>query len=61
MNPDDRDLMAMAVFRAAEVAHQRGDRRGVEALVKRLIDNFPQTTWADEGSRLLQEEDNAAE
>jgi TolA-binding protein len=59
MNPADRDLMAMAVFRAAEVAHQRGDRRGAEALVRRLTENFPQSTWAEEGLRLLQEADDA--
>lgn len=58
MNPGDRDLMAMAVFRAAEVALQRGDRRGAEALVRRLTENFPQSTWTEEGVRLLQEKDH---
>ena len=59
LNPADRDLMAMAIFRAAEVAHQRGDRRGAEVLVRRLTENFPQSTWAEEGLRLLQEADDA--
>lgn len=55
MNPQDRDLMAMAIFRAAEVARNQGDRGAVKALVERLTANFPQSSWAEEGRMLLEE------
>ena len=53
MNPQDRDLMAMSIFRAAEIAGTQGKRLVVEALVKRLTENFPRSSWAEAGQNLL--------
>ncbi len=52
-DPNNRDLMAASIYRAAvmmKLARNYGDLR---ALVKRLEDSFPNTQWAVAGKRLL--------
>jgi TolA-binding protein len=53
-NPDDRDLMAYAIFRAAQSMKEAGNLREARELVKRLRENFPSSSWADEGEKLLE-------
>jgi TolA-binding protein len=53
-NPDDRDLMAYAIYRAAQTMKETGNLRETRELVKRLRDNFPSSSWADEGAKLLE-------
>ncbi len=52
-DPNNRDLMAASIYRAAvmmKLAKKYGD---LQALVKRLVDNFPNTQWAVSGKKLL--------
>jgi cellulose synthase operon protein C len=54
VNPKDKDFMAFAIYKAAEMmkfAHKYEEVRG---LVDRLEKNFPQSHWAVEGRRLLE-------
>jgi tetratricopeptide (TPR) repeat protein len=53
-NPDDRDLTAYAIYRAAQSMKEAGNFRETRELVKRLRDNFPSSSWADEGAKLLE-------
>jgi len=53
-NPEDRDLMAFAIFRAAQSMKEAGNLRETRELVKRLRENFPSSSWADEGEKLLE-------
>ncbi len=57
MNPGDTDLMSMSIFRAAETALLRRDFTSARKLVQRLEENFPDSTWAQEGRKLLEEEE----
>jgi tetratricopeptide (TPR) repeat protein len=53
-NPDDRDLTAYAIYRAAQSMKEAGNLRETREFVKRLRDNFPSSSWADEGVKLLE-------
>lgn len=53
INPKDLDLMAVSIFKAAEMAKLSGNMTEARALIKRIEDNFPQSQWAEEGRRLL--------
>jgi TolA-binding protein len=53
-NPEDHDLMAYAIYRAAQTMKETGNLRETRELVKRLRDNFPLSSWADEGAKLLE-------
>ena len=52
-NPADRDLMAYAIYRAAQSMKEAGNIKEARELVKRLRENFPSSSWADEGEKLL--------
>ena len=54
MNPDDRDLMAMSIFRAAESALEQGRKNTADQLVKRLEENFPDSEWYREGREMME-------
>ncbi len=56
-NPDDEDLMAYAIYRAAHSMKEAGKSSEVRELVQRLQDNFPSSSWSDEGQKLLEELD----
>jgi TolA-binding protein len=56
-NPSDRDLMAYAIYRAAQSMKEAGNVREARELVKRLRENFPSSSWADEGEKLLEDRD----
>lgn len=56
-NPSDRDLMAYAIYRAAQSMKEAGNMREARELVKRLRENFPSSSWADEGEKLLEARD----
>ena len=51
--PDDRDLSAQALYRAAEMAIISGNRKDAEELVSRIEKLFPSSSWLDEGQKLL--------
>jgi len=55
--PSDRDLMAYAIYRAAQSMKEAGNEREAGELVKRLRENFPSSSWADEGEKLLEDRD----
>ena len=55
MNPADKDLMAMSLYRAAQVAFTAGKPEDARKLVERLREYFPESSWALEGERLLGE------
>jgi TolA-binding protein len=57
-NPDDEDLMAYAIYRAAHSMNKAGKSSEVRELVQRLQDNFPSSSWSDEGQKLLEELDD---
>lgn len=54
MNPEDKDLMAMAMYRAAESLSLSGNRLEAERMVDRLSTSFPSSQWAIEGRKLLE-------
>lgn len=47
------DLTARALFRAAQMYGNIGDREAVRTIVARIEEEFPESTWAAEGRRLL--------
>jgi TolA-binding protein len=51
--PDDRDLSAQALYRAAEMAIISGNKRDAEELVGRIETLFPSSSWIEEGHKLL--------
>ena len=51
--PEDRDLSAQALYRAAEMAVISGNREDAEELVRRIETLFPSSPWIDEGRKLL--------
>ncbi|RKX82297.1 MAG: hypothetical protein DRP57_10170, partial [Spirochaetes bacterium] len=53
LNPKDKDLMAMSIYRAAEMMKLSGKTEDLKNLVERLKNNFPGTQWAEEGEKLL--------
>ncbi|MBN2444805.1 MAG: tetratricopeptide repeat protein [Spirochaetales bacterium] len=54
INPKNKDLMAFAIYKAAEMMKYAGKNNEVRGLVERLEKNFPQSHWAVEGRRLLE-------
>ncbi len=53
--PENRDLMAYAIYRAAQMMKLAGKTREFKELVERLNQSFPASTWAQEGRKLLEE------
>jgi tetratricopeptide (TPR) repeat protein len=53
INPQDRDLMAVSIYRAAEMMHLAGKPRDVRELVQRLEQYFPDSQWTEEANKLL--------
>ena len=53
--PDNRDLSAQALYRAAEMAIISGNKRDAEELVERIETLFPSSSWIEEGHKLLGE------
>lgn len=54
INPADKDLIASALFRAAEMMKYAGMQSDVKALVQRLSENFPDSQWTAEALKLLE-------
>ncbi len=54
LNPDDKDLMAMSMYRAAEMAKLSGNISEAGRMVNRIEINFPQSQWAAEGRKLME-------
>ncbi|UCB45692.1 MAG: tetratricopeptide repeat protein, partial [Spirochaetota bacterium] len=52
--PDDRDFIAYAIYRAAEMMKLARKTKEMEQLIERLKRYFPQSEWAFEGERLLE-------
>lgn len=55
--PEEPDLMAASIFRAAEMMSLAGREREVRELVERLDKNFPDSQWTEEGRKLLKRGD----
>ncbi len=55
MNPEDKDLMAMSLYRAVEVAVTAGKMDEAGKLTERLKTHFPESSWAVEAGRLVEE------
>ena len=55
INPDDRDLAAQSIYRAAEMAKLAGNLEEAIELVRRIEKAFPSSQWVDEGKRLIEE------
>ncbi len=54
MNPSDRDLAAISLYRAAENAGYAGDKTSAEKMVNLLNLKFPTSQWSLEGTKLLE-------
>ena len=54
LGPSDKDLMAISIYKSAEMMKLAGKINEVKDLVKRLKKNFPSSQWAVEGERLLE-------
>ena len=52
--PDDRDFIAYAIYRAAQMMKLAHKTQEMEQLIERLNRYFPQSEWAYEGERLLE-------
>ena len=50
------DLTARSMYMAAETADKAGDATGARQMVRKLQSDFPDSEWAAEGRRLLDEE-----
>ncbi len=55
MNPSNRDLAAVSLYRAAENAVRAGDTVTAEKMINLLALNFPSSQWLKEGQKLLEE------
>ncbi len=53
INPSDRDLAAISLYKAAENAVLAGDRATAEKMINLLVVKFPSSQWAVEGRKLL--------
>jgi TolA-binding protein len=53
-NPEDRDLMAASIYRAAEMMSLAGRRADVQELVGRLEQHFPGSPWTAEARKLTE-------
>lgn len=56
INPEDRDLVAQAMYRAAEMTKLAGNISEAKALIDKLEERFPSSQWAESGRKLLEEE-----
>lgn len=56
VNPEDRDLVAQAMYRAAEMTKLAGNISEARALVDKLEELFPSSQWVESGRKLLEEE-----
>ncbi|WP_028974500.1 tetratricopeptide repeat protein [Spirochaeta cellobiosiphila] len=54
MNPSDRDLMAMSLYRAMDMSLQANKHKDAEALFQRLKSYFSDTPWVTKGQELLE-------
>jgi TolA-binding protein len=54
INPQNSDLMAVSIYRAAEMMHLAGKQRDVRELVQRLEQYFPDSQWTEEANKLLE-------
>lgn len=52
--PENRDLMAVSLLRASEMAIAAGDRQTAVKMVNLLEINFPSSEWLKEGQMLLE-------
>ncbi len=52
--PENRDLMAVSMLRAAEMAIAAGDRQTAVKMVNLLEINFPSSEWLKEGQMILE-------
>ncbi len=57
IDPQNRDLAAYALLRAAQSYATIGKREEVRALVERLQESFPRSEWITEARRLLREDE----
>jgi TolA-binding protein len=55
MRPQDQDLSAQALLRAAEMIYLAGNPSQARTLIAALQQNFPDTIWAQQGAELLEE------
>jgi len=53
--PENSDLMAYAIYRAAQMMKLAGKTREFKELVEKLSQSFPASNWAQEGRKLLEE------
>ncbi|MBN2051197.1 MAG: tetratricopeptide repeat protein [Spirochaetales bacterium] len=53
MNPADKDLMAMALFRAFQVAKTAKKETEAKEMLERLETHFPDSSWTVEAQRLM--------
>jgi len=54
MYTEDKDLMAMSLFRAVEMALAAGKPADARAIQQRIEENFPNSEWAVRGAQLLE-------
>lgn len=54
MYPRDRDFMASALYKAAEITKRTGNLADTRALVDRMQKNFPDSQWSLEAKKLLE-------
>ncbi len=54
MNPGDKDLAAVSIYRAAENAVHAGDTATAKKMINLLALNFPSSQWLSEGRKLLE-------
>ncbi|MCK5199073.1 MAG: hypothetical protein KAR21_12015, partial [Spirochaetales bacterium] len=54
MYPENRDLMAVSLLRASEMAIAAGDRQTAVKMVNLLEINFPSSEWLKEGRMILE-------
>ena len=54
VNPEDRDLMAASIYRAAEMMLTAGRGADVRELVGRLEQHFPDSPWTSEARKLTE-------
>ncbi|MBN2739224.1 MAG: tetratricopeptide repeat protein [Spirochaetales bacterium] len=54
-NPANRDLMALSLYKAAEMMKLANKPNDVRVLVDRLEKNFPASQWLIEGKKLLED------
>ncbi len=56
INPEDRDLAAQSLYKAAEMVKLAGNMEEARSLVKRIESRFPSSQWVEEGRKLVEEE-----